>query len=546
MKNVIRIWLASAGLLLAAQVYAQPRQGFKSDEPRPRVPVVQQGPDEQQFRAHIRQLASDEFAGRRPLTEYEPLTINYIADEFKRLGLEPVGGDSYFQDVPLLDVTTRVKGGTVTLRTPHGKVTLTDRENVVMWSGTQKQQVKFSNLDVVFAGFGIVAPEYGWNDYEGLDARGKLVVVLVNDPGCYDENLFQGKNMTYYGRWTYKFEEAARQGATAILVVHDTEPASYGWNVVLTSWSGNRIELVPDEGSTDVGLKGWITREKAGELMQAAGYSYDDLLQEALKPNFCSIDLRTKTSITLNQQYSTGTSHNVVARLPGTDLADECVVYSAHWDHFGIGRPVDGDSIYNGASDNASGVAALLTVAKKFTEMEQRPRRSMLFVAVTAEESGLLGSQYYAEHPLIPLEKTAVNINMDGMAPMSSTYDLFVGAMGYSTDVDRHVLVAAAAQGRRVIAMNESTSGGFFRSDHFNFAKVGIPVVLAMGGRERKDPNAPERPRGTYHQPQDEYSEEWDVSGSLDAIYLNVAIGLSIGNADALPGWSPDAPFQRR
>ena len=507
----------------------------------------QQSEDETYFRGHIRQLASDEFAGRKPLTEYEPLTINYIADEFKRLGLLPANGDSYFQEVPLLDITTHVKGGAVKMSTPAGKVTFTDRENVVVWSGLQQKQVKLNGLEVVFAGFGINAPEYGWNDYEGLDARGKVVVVLVNDPGRYDQSLFQGMNMTYYGRWTYKFEEAARQHAAGVLIVHDTEPASYGWNVVMTSWSGNRIELMPDEDSTEeVGFKGWITKDKADELFAAAGYSYDGLLSEAVKKGFRYVDLKTKTSVTLLNEVSSGVSHNVAAVLPGTDLKDECVIYTAHWDHFGIGRPVDGDSIYNGASDNASGVAALLTVAKKMTQLIERPRRSMVFVSVTAEEAGLLGSQYYAEHPLFPLSKTAVNINMDGMAPAPMTNDLTVGAKGYSKDVDAHVFAAAAAQGRKVVPLAESTSGGFFRSDHFNFVKVGIPVVLTYNGHEPMNPNAPKRQRGTYHQPSDEYHEDWDVSGSLSNINLNVAIGYAIGMADSMPQWSEGAPFGRK
>jgi Zn-dependent M28 family amino/carboxypeptidase len=506
---------------------------------------IQRSDDEVFFRTQTEKIGSDAFGGRKPLTEYEDIAIHYIADQFKELGLKPGNGDSYFQDVPLLDVTTRIKGGAISVYTKKGKVLLKDQDDVVLWSPQTKKQLNLKNLEFVFAGFGIKAPEYGWDDYKGLDAKGKIVVVLVNDPGYYDTTLFRGHNMTYYGRWIYKFEEASRQGAAGVLVVHDTKPASYPWNVVQASWSKNKEELVSDKGNLDqVQFKGWITKGKAEALFASAGYTYDQLLQKALRKDFSNIPLHAKASVIVNNKLIIGNSHNVAALFPGTDLKEQYVIYSAHWDHLGIGKPVNGDSIYNGASDNASGVAALLTIAKRFTELKEKPRRSILFLSVTGEEAVLLGSQYYTEYPLVPLAKTAVDINFDGIAPRAATNDLLLGAEGDS-ETDGYVYIAAAAQGRKVLTSKENTSGGYFRSDHFSFAKAGIPVVLAGGGTDFKNSNAPKRNRSTYHQPSDEYSDAWDFSGSLDDLYLNFSIGLSIANADKLPQWYKGASYKR-
>lgn len=494
--------------------------------------------DEAFFRQQVEKIASDEFGGRKPLTAYEDITINYIAGEFKKLGLQPAGDDGYFQSVPLLDVTTRLKGGSVSVSTPKGKVAIKDQEDLVVWSPRTQKKVNVKNTELVFAGFGINAPEYGWNDYAGLDARGKIVVVLVNDPGYYDTSLFRGHNMTYYGRWIYKFEEASRQGAAGVLVIHDTKPASYPWQVVKASWAKNKEELISDKGNEDqVLFKGWITKAKAEQLFAKAGYTYDQLLEKALKKGFKSIDLNTKASFTLNNKFFTGNSHNVAAVLPGSDLKDEYVIFTAHWDHFGIGNPVNGDSIYNGASDNASGVAALLTIANKFKNLGITPRRNILFLSVTAEEAVLLGSEHYVNHPLVPIDKTVANINFDGVAPRPATYDVLLGAPG-DADTDLYVYAAAAAQGRKVVTSKENTGGGYFRSDHFSFAKKGVPVVLASSGFDFKSPNPAKRDRSRYHQPSDEYESTWDVSGTLDDINLNFSIGLSIANDNHRPQWT--------
>ena len=500
-----------------------------------------QSDDEIYFRSQTKTIASDKFAGRKPLTKYDNLTINYIADEFSKLGLKPGNGDSFFQKVPLLDTQTRAKKG-ITIKGNRGSFNLKEREDFVVWSPQRKKNIDLSNEQFVFVGFGINAPEYNHNDYEGLDVKGKIVVALVNDPGFYDVNRFRGHNMTYYGRWIYKFEEASRQGADGVLVIHDSKPASYGWNVVQNSWFGHNLELVSDKSNEDkVKFKGWITKEKANELFKSAGTSYDELFNKALDKNFKAVALNAKANIHLTNNYIFGNSNNIAAVLPGTDLKDEYVVYTAHWDHFGIGKPINGDSIYNGASDNASGVAALLSVARKFTNLQDKPRRSILFLSVTAEEAVLLGSEYYTSHPLIPLSKTAVNINFDGTAPKGHGSKVFIGAKGDS-ETDLYVESAAAAQGKQVTWSNDDTRGGYFRSDHFSFAKVGIPVVIAG---TVPDENFSVWKRNTYHQPSDEYDDSWNVDGAIEDINLSVGIGLGIANADKFPEWNKSATYKR-
>ena len=486
---------------------------------------VQQSQEEVTFRTHTRILASDEFGGRKPLSSYEQKTLDYISVEYKKLGLLPANADSYLQDVPLLDVTVKPKGGKIRVKGPKGTTVINDYTDAVIWTAQKDRSINVSNASFVFVGFGINAPEYGWNDYEGLDVKGKVVVALVNDPGYYDQSLFKGKSMTYYGRWIYKFEEASRQGAAGVLVVHDTKPATYGWNTVQPSWYEHNLELVNDKDNRDlVRFKGWITREKATELFANAGYTYDELLQQALVKGFKAVDLRSKSNIQLVNKVSGGNSHNVAAILPGSDptLKDEYVIYCAHWDHFGIGKPVNGDSIYNGASDNASGVAAMLTIAKQLSELKQRPRRSILFLAVTAEEAVLLGSQHYVTHPLVPLDKTVAVLNFDGVAPSPATRDVVIHNENTCYE---YVYYAAAAQGRYVTTL-PGNSG--YRSDHFSFNRVGVPTVSAHNGRDYVSPNPKLRDRSAYHQPNDEYSDDWDVSGSLQLINLHTAVGLQI------------------
>lgn len=504
--------------------------------------------EEKDFRQWEEVIASDSFGGRAPLTSYETKTINYIAQEFKKLGLLPANGDSYFQKVPLLKVSTRPAGNAINVKAKNGKVALKGWEDLVITSVRGKKDVTIPKADFVFAGFGINAPEYGWNDYKDLDVKGKVVVVLVNDPGYYDPSLFRGKDMTYYGRWIYKFEEASRQGAAGVLVIHDTEPASYGWNVVQASWGSKNLSLVSDKGNADkVALQGWISLPATQRLFKAAGIDFDKAVAAAKRPGFKAIDLKARSDIKLKNDVYIANSNNVAALLPGTGKKDEYLIYSAHWDHFGIQKPVDGDSIYNGASDNASGVAALLVLAKKFASLRQRPERSILFLSVTAEEAVLLGSEYYAQHPLVPIRNTVVNLNIDGCAPQSKVKDVIIAGYG-DTNTDQLVAETAAAQGRTAKAARNQSSGGYFRSDHFSFAKAGVPVILAEGGRDYLDPKDADRYKGkrTYHMPQDEYSPSWDVSGTVDDINLWYAIGLRIADGDFTPAWTEQSPWKDR
>lgn len=503
------------------------------------IAVHAQQRDEEFLRQNISVLASDSFGGRAPLTKYETKTINHIANQFKELGLKPGNNGSYFQDVPLLKVKTKTAGGAVIVKGAKGTTKLRDYDDIVITSERGKKVEKISNAQYVFAGFGIDAPEYNWNDYKNLDVKNKIVIVLVNDPGFYNDNLFHGKDMTYYGRWTYKIEEARRQGATGVLIIHDEKPASYGWNVCQGSQGGDNLTIYTGGNKQDkLALEGWISQDGVHRLFNAAGVDYDKLVESAKHPDFKPVPLNARSDIRLNNDVFIGTSHNVAAVLPGTDLKNEYIIYSAHWDHLGIGRPVNGDSIYNGASDNASGTAALLLLARKFSEGKLKPRRSILFLAVTSEEAGLLGSEYYSRHPLFPLSDNIVNINIDGAGPRSRSKNVILGGAG-DTNTDTLVAEVAAAQGRRVDINKTNIAGLYFRSDHFSFAKVGIPVILVHGGSDLLNPadSTKSRNRNVYHQPGDEYDPSWDLSGSIDDVNLWYGIGLRIGDSDKRPVW---------
>jgi len=507
--------------------------------------------DETLFRNVIRELSDDKFGGRKPLTVYEAPTLDYIADKFKEVGLEPAANGSYLQRVPLLGVKTHLKNNEIVVNGAKGTVKLRYWDDVVAWSLLAEKNMKINKADFVFVGFGIHAPEYGWDDYANIDVKGKVVVMLVNDPGYYDDNLFRGKNMTYYGRWTYKFEEAGRQGAIAAFVIHDAAPSAYDWSVVQNSHASSCLRLNAEINNKDlVALEGWVTGESAKKMFDAAGVSMDDAVAAAKKKGFKSFPLKLKATIESTNEIEEGESANVAAILPGTSLKDEYIVYSAHWDHLGIGKPVDGDSIYNGANDNASGVAALILLGKRFKELPERPKRSILFLALTAEEAGLLGSEYYVEHPLFPLNKTVICLNIDSYGDNMLTGNVTLSAAGQS-ETDRYVIDAAATQGRTVTFSNNNSTGGYFRSDHFNFAKVGIPVVLARSGRSYLDPQGVREHRdkyyhgiSTYHQPSDEYHDWWDVSGSLEDIYLFYGIGLRLANDGYFPKWNNGVEYK--
>jgi len=498
---------------------------------------------------HIEQLASDDFLGRKPFTEGEVKTVNYLEAEFSKLSLLPGNGEHFFQEVPMVEITG----------TPSEKMEFTSDnqnfelayfEDFVVTTKKAAPEVALKASELVFAGYGIVAPEYDWNDYEGIDWKGKTAVVLVNDPGFNsgDSTLFKGNEMTYYGRWTYKYEEAARQGAAGVLIIHDTEPASYGWNVVQSGWSGSKLSLESDIPVVDV--QGWISNESANKLFEAAAIENKNYQEIAKNKNFSPIPLGFTTSVKITNTIKRDRSKNVVALLPGTDLKDEYIIYSAHWDHFGVGRTINNDSIYNGAVDNASGTACLLALAEAFKNSPPQ-RRSIVLIAVTAEEQGLLGSAFYAENPIYSPEKSVANINLDAFYSPGPMKDLTITGFGQS-EMDEYAKEAAEKQGRYIIPDPESEKGYFYRSDHFNFAKIGIPALYASGSYEGFEKSVAEikqlndQYRATaYHQPSDEYDEiTTELSGIRQDAQLLFEVGYKLANEEYFPKWYDTSEFK--
>jgi len=498
---------------------------------------------------HIERLASDEFMGRKPFTEGEVKTVSYLEAEFAKLGLLPGNGESFFQDVPMVEITA-TPTDKMKISGPEGDFELEYLEDFALVAEKIEPGNTLENSELVFAGFGIVAPEYGWNDYNGIDWKGKTAVVLINDPGFKsgDSTLFKGNEMTYYGRWTYKFEEAARQGADGVLIIHDTEPASYGWNVVQSSWRGGQLNIESTNPVADINA--WISNESAHKIFEASSYKGEDYKKIAGQKGFKPIPLGLTASVKVANTLKRDVSKNVVAILPGTERKDEYIIYSAHWDHFGIGIPVEGDSIYNGALDNASGTACLLAIAEAFKKSAP-PKRSVVFMAVTGEEQGLLGSAYYAENPIYEPEKTVANINMDGVMSPGRMKDLTITGFGHS-EMDEYGKAAAEKQGRYVIPDPEAEKGYFFRSDHFNFARIGIPALYAGGSYEHFEKGIEyakqmndEYLKHRYHQPSDEYDPTTtDLSGAQFDAQLYYNVGLQLANEDYFPKWYQGSEFK--
>ena len=492
--------------------------------------------DEMQMREWIKTLASDGFGGRKPMTQYEDITVDYLADQLKGLGLEPAFGGSWFQPFRMIAVTAKPVGGALTAKGKK-KATLRYPEDVVVWTARATDMVEIKKAEYVFCGFGINAPEYGWNDYEGIDVKGKIVIAMVNDPGYYDEGLFRGRNMTYYGRWLYKFEEAIRQGAAGCLVLHNTEAASYGWHVCENGHMEDNLALYdPDtRNAGELGIKGWLHEDGARKLFEAAGMDMDAALAAAKRPGFKSFSLNVKGDVRMSVSYDIQETRNVGAILRGASKTDEAVVMSAHWDHLGIGTPDEsGDAIYNGAADNASGMAGLLLAATKFTRLPERPDRSIIFLFPSSEESGLFGSEYYCAHPAVPMDKTVACLNFESIGPAELTEDVVILGGGESM-LDKYYVAAAAAQGRYIFFDDDNSDGWFFRSDHYNFVKKGVPSVVMENGLHPADPARPNRyPMASwYHKPSDEYREDWDLEGTLANVNLQFSIGLSLANAKA-------------
>lgn len=497
------------------------------------------------YRNAVKTLASDEFMGRKPFTEGEEITLDWLEQTFKKVGLQPGNGDSYFQNVPMVEIKASLENDRMRLKTNNNR-TLDLAALTEIVAGTRRVTARqpVTDAPLVFAGFGINAPEYNWNDYEGLDVKGKIVVVLINDPGFYNPDLFRGRDVTYYGRWTYKFEEAARQGAEGVLIIHDTEPASYGWSVVRSSWSKSKLFLqTPNDNIDFTALEGWISGEAAHALFEFAGVTdAQRLIDSAKEPGFEAVPLPVTLSGTIHNEIVKQESQNVIGILPGTTRKDEYIIYTAHWDHFGIGEPIQGDSIYHGAVDNATGVAALITLAEKFRQ-QKPPARSIVFFSPTGEEAGLLGSEYYASNPVYPLKNTVININFDVLQPFGLMKDIYIVGKGLS-EADDYLEEAATAENRVVKAVEDPSDGWFYRSDHFNFAKVGVPVLYVANGIESVEHGADWGARQKalyteerYHKPQDRYDDSWDVSGTMADLKLMFLVGKKLANNTDFPGW---------
>ncbi len=502
--------------------------------------------------SHIRVLAADSLEGRGPGTRGEERTVRYLESQFRAIGLKPGNPDgSYIQQVPLVGITPQ---GSPVLSFAKGgrQQTLKWRDDFVAWTKHVAPEARLERSGIVFVGYGVEAPEFNWDDFKGLDVSGKTLLVLVNDPPLPDTTQFGGKAMTYYGRWTYKYEQGMRHHAAGVLIVHETGPAGYPFAVVQGK-TGEQFDLVTqDKNLGRSSIEGWITLDRAKQLLTLAGQNFDSLKARAATRGFKPVALGVTVSVTIRNGLRTVGSRNVVARLEGSDakLKDEYVGYTAHWDHFGIGTPINGRSIYNGALDNASGPAGLLTLAKAFAALPQPPRRSILFLSVTAEEQGLLGSQYYSVAPLYPLAKTLAAINMDGLDVAGKAKDLVVVGLGAS-ELDDYARAAAAEQGRVLVPDAEPEKGFYYRSDHFNFAKQGVPAFdpesgvdvvgkpAGYGMRKREEYTA-----NDYHKPSDQIKPDWDLSGAVDDLRLFLAMGYRVAQAARFPEWRPGNEFR--
>jgi Zn-dependent M28 family amino/carboxypeptidase len=538
--------------LLGAFLYAAAAQA-RAMQPDATQPAGAPHFDETQIRETIRTLSSDRFDGRAPASVGEQRTIAYLATRFRQLGLRPADKGSFLQAVPMVQITPAadavlaISGGAAPLRFAYGS-------DIVITTPRPEATVSLKDSALVFAGYGIVAPEYQWNDYAGLDVRGKTVVVLVNDPGYATEDpaLFHGKAMTYYGRWTYKYEEAARQGAAGVLIVHDTGPAGYSWEVVRNSWAGPADELPPGKAYLPQ-IQGWLSHEAASQLFAAAGQDLATLASAATHRDFKAVDLHMTASLTLHNQVHEVVSHNVVALLKGTRHPEQVVVYTAHWDHFGEKPGADGKpQIFHGAVDNGTGVAGLIALARRFSSDKPAPERSLLFVATTCEEMGLLGSAYYAAHPLFPLADTVASLNMDEMDTYGATRDLTVRGQFMST-LDDLVKHEAASLGLQLLPDADPSKGYYFRADHFEFAKQGVPALSVYWGTDyvghppgwglaqQRDFN-----QQRYHKPQDVYDAAWNLAGMEQQLQVLYLTGRALAHGDDWPEWYPDSPFRAK
>ena len=524
---------------------------------KPGAPTLAQLPDVDTAAVlnHVKVLSSDEFEGRAPGSKGEELTVAYLTDQFRKIGLKPGNADgTYVQKVPLVGITPTPAPMDISKGSQH--LTLKWKDDVVAWTKHVADSASIDKSELVFVGYGVVAPEFNWDDYKGVDVKGKTIVMLINDPPVrdpadasqLDPKVFGGKAMTYYGRWTYKYEIAATKGAAGVIIVHETEPASYPFSVVQNKVDEQFDLVTPDKNMSRVSIESWISLESAHKVFKMAGQDFDALKQQAATREFKPVPLGATASMTIQNKLRTLDSQNVMGKIEGADPAhrDEYVVYTAHWDH--LGKSAEG--IFHGAVDNASGTGAILEIARAMLKTSPPPQRSILFVSVTAEEQGLLGSQYYAVTPVYPLAKTLANINLDGINVHGRTKDITLIGYGAS-DLDDYTRTAAAEQNRTVRPDAEPEKGGYYRSDHFNFAKQGIPALDPDEGVDFVDKPAgygqkvrDEYTNNRYHSPKDVITPEWDMAGAAEDLKLFLAVGYRIAQADKFPEWKPGNEFK--
>lgn len=528
--------------------------------PAPEVPLASLDDakpafDLDRMMANITELSSNEYGGREPMSEGERLTLAFIESRFRDMGLDPLFGESYLQPVELVSIEAEPSTVQMTFHM-EGKDRLVAYEDEMV-AGTKRvvPESRVESSDIVFVGYGIVAPEYGWNDYADVDVKGKTVLILINDPGFATKEpaQFKGNAMTYYGRWTYKYEEAARQGAAAALIIHDREPAAYGWEVVRNSWTGPQFHLHRDNDNMDrVPIESWIQKRVAEELIENAGTDLATLQQAALSPEFKAIELGSTMDASVENRIIRNQSYNIGAVLPGSQRPGEVFIYTAHWDHIGIDPsvPEGEDGIYNGAVDNASGLSGMLELAWSFAALPRAPARSVAFLAVTAEESGLLGSAHYAANPAIPMNQTVGGINMDSMMVYGPTNDVVV--VGYGSSELEDILVRQAGKLNRVVKPEEHPErGGYYRSDHFNFAKKGVPMLYAKAGSDHTElgpdyikAKGAEFLKTRYHTVLDEIGDDWDLRGAAQDLEVYFGIGLEVSEGDQWPEWYEGNEFR--
>ncbi len=508
---------------------------------------------EQALHQHVKTLSSDDFAGRLPTTVGEQKTMDYLTKHFTEIGFKPGNNGSFLQEVRLTEITADANMS-LTIKGKGKNQSFAYVDDMVLGTSRVSTLEKIIDSEIVFVGYGINAPEYNWNDYKDLDVKGKTVIMLVNDPGFATQNpdLFTGSAMTYYGRWTYKYEEASRQGAAAAIIIHETAPASYGWSVVANGWTGAKYGLFKEDGNKQrVNIEGWLTTKTTQALFKQAGLDFNEYKQKATQGPI-NVALGLNATATVKSTLKNSISHNFVATLPGRDEAQEHVLLTGHWDHIGTDLTREGDQIYNGAHDNATGIAGIIEISKAFASLTQKPKRSITIIATTAEEQGLLGSKYYAENPIYPLDKTVAVFNLDSLNILGKTKDFIIRGKGKS-EIEDVLAKAAQKQNRTAEKERNPAAGGYYRSDHFNFAKVGVPAVFAGGGSVPLNDQVAEYRKATlpnmrkcYHQACDEYDPNWQFSGAKQDLQVTFDAMHNIADSAFWPKWRKTSEFQRQ